>query len=84
MRICGYDFKGTKVYYDADWELSYTAGSARWFPEFTLVNLVALRFIFDLLTLFLWHDICCHIGGAFPAYLAGVQTGFQRVSFLSP
>ena len=81
MRISGNAFNGATEFYYTDWELSYTAGSARWFPVFTPVNLVALRFMFDLLMHFLRHDICCHIGGAFPAYLAGVQTGFQRVSF---
>ena len=45
------------------------------------MNLIALRFMFDLLMHFLRHDICCHIGGAFSAYLAGVQTDFSRVSF---
>ena len=81
MRICGKAFNGAKELYYTDWELLYTAGSARWFPEFTPVNLAALRFVFDLLTHFLRHDVCCHIAGAFPAYLAGVQTGVQRVSF---
>ena len=81
MRILGNAFNGGMEFYYTDWELSYTAGSARWFPEFTPVNLVTLRFMFDLLMHFLRHDICCHIGGAFSAYLAGVQTGFSRVSF---
>ena len=81
MRILGNAFNGTREFYYTDWELSYTAGSARWFPEFTPVNLVTLRFMFDLLMHFLRHDICCHIDGAFSTYLAGVQTGFTRVSF---
>ena len=45
------------------------------------MNLVALRFMFDLVKHFLRHDICCHIGGAFSAYLAGVQSGSSRVLF---
>ena len=80
--VLGNAFNGAMEIYYTDWELSYTASSARWFPEFTPVNLFALRFMFDLLMHFLRHDICCHIGGAFSAYLAGVQTGFSRVSFL--
>ena len=72
MRICGNAFNGAKEFYYTDWELSCTACSARWLPEFTPLNLVALRFIFDLLTHFLRHYICCNIGGAFPAYLSGV------------
>ena len=45
------------------------------------MNFFTLRFTFDLLKHFLRRDVCCHIGGAFPAYLTGLQTGFQRVSF---
>ena len=81
MRIYVNAFNSAKELYYADWELSYTAGSARWIPEFTPGNLVALGFILYLLTHFLQHDICCHIAGELPGYLAGVQTGFQRVSF---
>ena len=84
MTILGNAFNGAREFYYTDWELSYIAVSARWSPEFTPVNLVALMFVFDLLIHFLRHDICCHVGGAFIAYLAGVLTGFSRVSFLSP
>ena len=45
------------------------------------MNFIALRFMFELLNHFPRHDICCHIGGSFPTYLAGLQTGFHRVSF---
>ena len=45
------------------------------------MNFFTLRFTFDLLKHFLRHDVCCHIGGAFPTYLARLQTGFIRVSF---
>ena len=37
--------------------------------------------MFELLKHFLRHDICCHIGGAFATYIAGLQTSFQRVKF---
>ena len=81
MRILDRAFNGAKEYYFADWYLQFSAGCARWFPEFTPVNLVALRFMFDLLKHFWRHDICCHINGSFPTYLAGLQTGYHRVSF---
>ena len=84
MRIMGNAFNGAKEFYHTDWQLHYTAGSARCFPEFTPVNFIALRFMFELLKHFLRHDVCCHIGGAFPTYIAGFQTVFQPVSFLSP
>ena len=45
------------------------------------MNFIALRFMFDLLTHFWRHDIRCHIIGSIPTYLAGLQTGFHRVSF---
>ena len=80
MRVFGNAFNSANEFYYPDWELSYTAGSARWFPEFTPVNF-ALRFMFNLLKHFLRHDVCYHIGGAFSTYLEGVQTGFLRVSF---
>ena len=81
MRILDQAFNGAKEYYFTDWCSQYTAGSGRWFPEFTPVNLIALGFIFDLLKHFWRHDICCHIICSFPNYLAGLQTGCQRVSF---
>ena len=81
MTILGNAFNGARGIYYADWHLSYTAGPGRWFPDFTPVNLVALRFMFHLLKHFLQHYVCCHIRGAFPTYLAGLQTGFTRVSF---
>jgi hypothetical protein len=77
----GQAFNVAKNFYFADWRLQYTAGSTRWFPEFTPVNFIALKFMFELLKHFLRHGICCHIGRSFPIYLAGLQTGFQRVSF---
>ena len=72
LRLC-------KKFYFADWHLHFTAGSARWFPEFTPVNFIVLRVMFDLLKHFWRHDICCHIGGSFPTYLGVLHTGFQRV-----
>ncbi len=45
MRFLGHAFNGAKDLYYADWCLQYTAGSARWFPEFTTVDFIALRFI---------------------------------------
>ena len=38
MKIMGNAFNGAKEFYYTDWQLQYTAGSARWFPEFTPVN----------------------------------------------
>ena len=83
MRILDQAFDSAKEYYFTDWCLQYTAGSARWFPVFTPVNLIALGFMFDLLKHFWRHDICCHISGSFPTYLAGLQTGYHRVSFFT-
>ena len=79
----GNAFYGAKEFYYTDWQLQYTAGSARWFPQFTPVNFIALRFMFELLKHFLRH-ICCHIGGAIATYIATLQTNFQRVSFFRP
>ena len=76
----GKAFDGDQAYYFADWRLRITTGSARWFPEFTPMNLMALRFIFALMKRFIRHDICCHVGGSFPTYLAGMQTNFNRVT----
>ena len=81
MRILDQAFNGAKEYYFTDWCLQFTASCGRWFPELTPVNLVALRFMFDLPKHFWRHDICCHISGSFPTYLAGLQTGYHRVSF---
>ena len=81
MRILDQAFSVAKDLYYADRFLQYTARSARWFPEFTSVNFTALRFMFDLLKHFLRHDICCHVDGSFPTYLAGLQTAFHTVTF---
>ena len=79
MKGLGRAFDCAKEFYYADWRLQYTAGSARWFPEFSQMNFLALRFMFDLLKRFHRYDICCHIGGSFPTYLIGLQTGFNKV-----
>ena len=73
MKLMGHAFDGSQAFYFADWRLQITAGSARWFSEFSPINFVALRFMFQLLKRSLCHDICCHVGGSFPTYLAGVQ-----------
>ena len=80
MRINGRNFDSARSYYYADWHLQTFAGSARLFPEFTPTDFVALRFMFMLLKQFLKSNICCHVGGSFPTYLAGVQTCFHRVT----
>jgi hypothetical protein len=51
-----------------------------WFSEFQPVNLTGLPFIFALLKTFFDANICCHVGGDFPTYIAGVQTSFDGVS----
>ena len=80
MRILGSAFDGATEFSLADRRLQSTAGRAGWFPEFTPVNFVALRFIYQLLEHFVQLDICCHVGGSFPTFLAGLQTTFNRVT----
>ena len=74
-------FDGSRSLYYSHMHLQLLAGSAQWFPEFTPTDLVALNFMFALLREFFNNDICCHVGGSFPTYLAGVQTRFRRVPF---
>ena len=81
MRILDQAIDGAKEYYFTDSCLQYTTGSARWFPQFNLLTIIALGFMFDLLKFFWHHDICCYIGGSFPTYLAGLQMWFHRISF---
>jgi hypothetical protein len=81
MRIMGDTFNDAKEFYYVDWHLHYTASSVRLFPKFKPVNFIAMRFMFELLELFLRHDICCYIGGTFPTYIAGFHSNFQRVMF---
>ena len=83
MHFDGHIFDGSRSLYYSHMHLQLLAGSAQWFPEFTPTDLVALNFMFALLREF-FNDICCHVGGSFPTYLAGVQTGFRRVAFLLP
>ena len=79
MKAKGHAFDGARTYDYTDWRLHITAGSGRWFPEFTPINFIAVRFMFVLLKHLSRHNICCHVGGSFPTYLAGVQTKFHRV-----
>ena len=80
MLILGKAFVGAREFYNADWNLQSTAGRARWFPEFNPVNYIALRFTYELFKHFVLRDICCHVSGSFPTYLAVLQTGFSRVT----
>ena len=49
MLILGNAFDGAREFYNADWHLQSTARRARWLPQFTPVNYIALRFIYELL-----------------------------------
>ena len=84
MRILGNAFNGAREFYYTDWKLSYTAGSARWFPEFTPVNLVALRFMFDLLKHFLRHDVSVIYVVHSPPTLRGRKQASNGSRFLLP
>ena len=75
MKLMGHAFDGDQSFYFADWRLRITAGSARWFPEFTPVNLMALRFMFALMKRSFRHDIC-HVDSSFQTILRG----FKRTS----
>ena len=79
VSVMGKAFDGARDYSYADWHLRIDARSARWFPEVTPTELMAVRFIFALMKRFFRHDICCHVGGFFPTYLAGLQTRCERV-----
>ena len=47
--ILGNVFDGAREIYNGDWHLQSRAGRAPWFPEFTPLNYIALRFIYELL-----------------------------------
>ena len=45
MRFDGQIFDGARSLYYSDWHLHILTGSARWFPEFTPIDLVALNYV---------------------------------------
>ena len=57
MLILGNAFDGAGEFYNADWHLQSTAGQARWFPDFTPVNFIVFRFIYELLKHFVRRDM---------------------------
>jgi hypothetical protein len=44
------------------------------------VNFIGLSFMFRLLEYLFAVDICCHVSGAYPSYLAGFQTSFASAT----
>jgi hypothetical protein len=57
------------------------AGPRYWLsPEFTPVNSTGMPFVTALLKFLFDAYICCHVGGDFPSYIAGVQTYFDVVT----
>ena len=78
LRVMGKAFDRAGDYFYADRRFLIAAGCVRWFPEFTPTDLIAVRFILTLMKGFFRHDICCHVGGSFPTYLAWLQTRFER------
>jgi hypothetical protein len=79
MQLRGLRFDGAARYILTNEALRPVAGTRYWFSEFQPVNFTGLPFITALLKAFFDANICCHVGGDFPTYIAGVQTSLEGV-----
>ena len=65
-------FDGARRYFDVDMSLMPVAGHFARFAEFRPQHFLGLLFMFDLLKQFFKFDICMHVMGSYPAYVAGL------------
>jgi hypothetical protein len=71
-RFNGRGFDGATFYYEANRALPSITDSEYWFAEFPPVNITGLALIHRLLEGYFNADICGHVGGSYPTYVAGV------------
>jgi hypothetical protein len=76
----GSAFNGATFYFDANRALHSIAGSEYWFREFPPVNFTGLGLMYLLLESFYSANICAHVGGTYPTYVAGVLTSFRSAT----
>jgi hypothetical protein len=74
------DINTRRLLYYLNYRGKSSLSSALWFSEFQPVNFTGLPFIVALLKAFFDENICCHVGGDFPTYIAGVQISFEGVN----
>ncbi len=72
-------FDGVRRYFDLDMSLMPVAGHFARFAEFRPQHFLGLVFRFDLLKQFFNFDICMHVMGSYPAYVAGLLPSFDWV-----
>jgi hypothetical protein len=80
MRLQGMRFGGARRYLQTNEVLRPVVGTRYWLPEFTPVNLTGMPFVMALLKFLYDAYICCHVGGDYPSYVAGVQTYYDVVT----
>jgi hypothetical protein len=80
MQIRGLIFDDANYYHVTNDSLRPVLVTGYSFSEFSPVNFTGLSFMVALLKVFFDANICCHVGGDFPTYLAGVQTFFEGVT----
>ena len=72
-------FDVARRYFDLDIRLMPVAGHFVRFAEFRLQHFLGLVFMFHLLKQFFNFDICMHVMGSYPAYVAGLLPSFDWV-----
>jgi hypothetical protein len=80
MLLQGKRFDGASRYLRTNEALRPVLGPRYWLPEFTPVNSTGLPFVVALLKFLFDAYICCHMGGDYPSYVAGVQTFYDGVT----
>jgi hypothetical protein len=80
MEVRGMRFGGATRYLRTNEALQPVAGTRYWLPEFTPVNSTGMPFVVALLKFFFDAYICCHVGGDYPSYVAGVQTFYDGIT----
>ena len=69
-------FDGARRFNSTDTSLRPVEGNDDCFTELQSQGFISLGFMFHILRQLYWCDICCHVSGSFPAYVAGLRTSY--------
>jgi hypothetical protein len=73
MLLQGCAVNGAQHFYNTNLKLRSVAGNGFWYIGFHPQRFTALTFVFRLLKLLFSFNICGHVTGSYPAFIAGFQ-----------
>jgi hypothetical protein len=73
-------FDGASADFTTERSLPSVASIVSWFTEFRPQDFIGFEFLSLLLKFFFIQEICCHLGGSLPTYLAGLQASYRLVA----